>query len=210
MEFDLSELKGTDCSKLLNSTTVPRPIGWLVTMDAEGRTNAAPFSYFNVMSPNPPMVCVGISSRADDIHKDSAANILATKQFVVNFVNYENRHKMNVGGADFGPGISELEKAGLTPAPSTKIAPPRIAESPAGYECELAHTVELGNSRYIFVGRVLVVHIQDEMMLDAERLYVDTPKLDLIGRMHGGGWYARTTDLFEMPRLSKDEVEAAE
>jgi flavin reductase (DIM6/NTAB) family NADH-FMN oxidoreductase RutF len=210
MEFDFAELTGTDYAKILNATTVPRPIGWLVTMDADGNLNGAPFSYYNVMSANPPMVCLGIGSRPDAVHKDSATNILATRQFVVNLVDYENRHKMNVGGADFEPGISELDKAGLTTVKSTKVAPPRIAESPVAYECELAHSVELGNSRYIIVGRVLLVHIRDDMMLDADRLYVNTPKLDLIGRMHGRGWYARTTDLFEMPRVTPEEVEAAE
>lgn len=209
MDFDFSELTGTDYAKLLNATTVPRPIGWLVTMDAAGHVNAAPFSYYNVMSANPPMVCIGIGTRGEG-NKDSAANILATRQFVVNLVDYENRHKMNVGGADFEPGISELEKAGLTTTPSRKVAPPRIAESPVAYECELAHVIDLENDRHIIVGRVLSIYIRDEMMLDADRLYVDTPKLDLIGRMHGRGWYVRTRDLFEMPRVSVADVEAAE
>jgi len=210
MDFDFAELTGTQYAKLLNATTVPRPIGWIVTMDEAGSVNAAPFSYYNVMSANPPMVCIGIGSRPGAGNKDSAANIFATKQFVVNLVDFENRHKMNVGGADFAAGISELEKAGLTTAPSKKIATPRIAESPVAYECELAHTIDLENDRYIIVGRVLSVFIRDEMMLDAERLYVDTPKLDLIGRMHGRGWYVRTRDLFEMPRVTVEEVEAAE
>ena len=86
-------------------------------------------------------------------------------------------------------------------AASTHIKPPRIAEAPVSFECERLVIVEVGVDRAVVLGNVLAIHIKDEFVLDADRCYVDTPKLDLIGRMHGGGWYARTTDLFELPRI---------
>lgn len=207
MYFDFDEIAPASYAKLLNATVVPRPIAWIVTKSPSGDLNAAPFSYFNVFSADPPIVGVGIGSRDGATSKDSSANILATKQFVVNFVSYETRHMMNICGADYDAGISEIEKAGLSVADSMKIGVPRIAESPAALECELFDTMKLDGSRKIIAGRVLAVHIDDDKMIDADRLYVDTPKLDLIGRLHGRGWYARLSDLFEMPRVSVDEVE---
>lgn len=207
MFFDLSEISSGDYSKLLNATTVPRPIAWLVSKSADGVLNAAPFSYYNVFCANPPIVGVGIGSRPGAISKDSAANILATRQFVVNFVSYGARRMMNVCGADFPAGISEIERAGLTTVDCVKVDIPRIVESPVAYECELHDTMDLGRNQLIVAGRVLAVHIRDEAVIDPDRRYIDTPKLDLIGRMHGRGWYARTTDLFEMPRVSVEDVE---
>lgn len=209
MLFDLAEIAPENYSKLLNATTVPRPIAWLVTMSAEGVLNAAPFSYFNVFNARPPIVGIGIGARPGPSTKDSSANIRATRQFVVNLVSYETRHMMNICGADYDAGISEIERAGLTTVDSTAIAVPRIAESPVAYECELHDVMDLGNHCSIVAGRVLAIHIRDDMVLNPERCYIDTPKLDLIGRMHGSGWYARTTDLFEMPRLNVEEAEKA-
>jgi flavin reductase (DIM6/NTAB) family NADH-FMN oxidoreductase RutF len=209
MDFDFAALAPTDRAKLINATIVPRPIAWLLSVDEAGTLNAAPFSYFNAFSATPPMVCVGVGSRPAGGPKDSAVNIHANKQFVVNLVSFETRRLMNVCAADFDAGISEIERAGLSTAPSAKVAPPRIAESPVAYECELAHSIDLGDHRFIIVGRVVSLYIRDDMMLNAEKHYVDTPKLDLIGRMHGRGWYVRTTDLFEMARVSVEEVEAA-
>ncbi|WP_436640560.1 flavin reductase family protein [Microbaculum sp. FT89] len=207
MYFDLAEIAPTKYAKLLNTTVVPRPIAWLVTRSASGELNAAPFSYFNVFSANPPIVGIGIGSREGAHSKDSSANILATRQFVVNMVSYDMRHMMNICGADYAAGINEIEKAGLTTVDGVRVDIPRIAESPAALECEFHDSIDLGNSRHIITGRVLAVHVRDDMVIDKDRLYIDTPKLDLIGRLHGSGWYARLSDLFEMPRVSVEEVE---
>ena len=112
---------------------------------------------------------------------------------------------MNVTAIDFGPEVDEFKEAGLTPLPSSRVRAPRIAESPVSMECERLVIVEVGVDRSVVMGKVLAMHIRDDCVMDAERCYVDTPKLDLIGRMHGRGWYARTTDRFDLPRIEVEE-----
>ena len=116
---------------------------------------------------------------------------------------------MNITAAEFPAGIDEVRAAGLTTVASLKVKPPRIAESPVAMECELHQDVHISPDRVLVLGRVVAMHIEDEMMEDPERYYVDTPKLDLIGRMHGRGWYARTNSLFKMDRLSVEEAHLA-
>jgi len=205
MLFDFEKLSAQDRYKLLISTIVPRPIAWVVSQDLEGRLNAAPYSFFNALVGDPPVVGIGIGGRrAGDppgSWKDTGTNIRATGQFVVNLVSFDTRDAMNVTAIEFPHGVDELAQAGLTTLPSTKVAPPRIAESPVALECERLSIVEVATDRAIVLGRVLAVHVHDECVLDEKRCYIDTPKLDLIGRMHGGGWYARTTERFDMPRI---------
>ncbi len=214
MLFDFATLSAQNRYKLLISTIVPRPIAWVVSIDAEGRRNAAPFSFFNALVGDPPVVAVGIGGRrpedAPGTWKDTGANIRATRQFVVNLVPYDARAAMNVTAIEFPHDIDELAQAGLTTLPSVKVAPPRIAESPVALECELLSIVEVAIDRAIVLGRVLAVHVRDDCVLDEKRCYIDTPKLDLIGRMHGAGWYARTTDRFEMPRIPVGEWKVRE
>ena len=205
MLFDFDTIAPQDRYKILTSTIVPRPIAWVLSLDTEGRRNAAPFSFFNALVGDPPVVGIGIGGRrpedAPGTWKDSGANIRATGQFVVNLVGYENREAMNITAVEFPREVDELEQAGLTTLPSTKVKPPRIAEAPVALECERLAIIEVGVDRAIVLGRVLAVHVRDDCVLDARRCYIDTPKLDLIGRMHGGGWYSRTTDRFELPRI---------
>jgi flavin reductase (DIM6/NTAB) family NADH-FMN oxidoreductase RutF len=204
MLFDFQEIPGKECYKLLVSTVTPRPIAWVVSQDAQGVLNAAPFSFFNVFSGNPPVVGIGIASKKPGQAKDSRANIRETGQFVVNLVSEENAEAMNITAIEFDSSVNELEEAGLTPAPSVRVKPPRIAESPVAMECELMQIVDFGESGLV-LGRVLAMHVRDDVVLDAAKLYIDTPKLKLIGRMHGRGWYARTSDLFELPRIPATE-----
>lgn len=204
MLFDFANLRQENAYKLLISTVVPRPIAWVTTQDVDGSINAAPFSFFNAVSGNPPVVAIGIGGRAPGDVKDTGGNIRRTGQFVVNLVSNLLARQMNVTAIDFGKEVNELEQAGLTTAPSATVRPPRIAESPVSLECERLVIVEVGIDRAVVLGKVLAIHIKDEFVLDAERCYVDTPKLELIGRMHGAGWYARTTDRFEMPRIPLD------
>jgi flavin reductase (DIM6/NTAB) family NADH-FMN oxidoreductase RutF len=212
MLFDFEALPKKDRYKLVVSSIVPRPIAWMVTQDAEGRTNAAPFSFFNVFSNDPVVVGIGVGARGmggeeRDEMKDTMANIRATGEFTVCMVSEDTAEAMNITAADFPPGVDELQMAGLTTAPGSKIKVPRIAESPVALECRLWQAVPIG-THHLVLGEVLAVHIRDDCMLDPARLYVDTPKLGLIGRMHGGGWYARTTDRFDMPRVTPEAVEA--
>jgi flavin reductase (DIM6/NTAB) family NADH-FMN oxidoreductase RutF len=205
MLFDFDTIPAQDRYKLLISTVVPRPIAWVVSQDPEGRLNAAPFSFFNALVGDPPVVGIGIGGRRpEDVPgtwKDTGANIRATGQFVVNLVGYDNREAMNVTAIELPHDINELHQAGLTTLPSAKVAPPRIAESPVALECERLAIIDIATDRAIVLGRVVAVHVHDDCVLDAARCYIDTPKLDLIGRMHGAGWYARTTDRFELPRI---------
>lgn len=209
MIFDFAELEREKRAKLLLSTVVPRPIAWVTSLDAAGRVNAAPFSFFNVLSSEPPVIGLGIARRAG-AEKDTAANIRLGGAFVVNLVSAALAPAMNVTAVDFAAGVEELRQAGLSTAPSRRIAPPRIAEAPVSLECDVMSLTELPGGSVIVLGEVRVLHIAAEHMLDVERCHVDTPALDLIGRMHGGGWYARTgaPATFEMPRLSPDAVSA--
>jgi flavin reductase (DIM6/NTAB) family NADH-FMN oxidoreductase RutF len=201
MLFDFETLAVQDRYKLLVSTVVPRPIAWVVTQDAGGRVNAAPFSFFNVFSADPPVVVFGIGGRKPGDVKETGQNIRETGQFTVCLVNQDAAQAMNVTAIDFPPEVEELAEAGLTTLPSTRVAPPRIAESPVALECERFLIVELNTDRALVLGRVVAMHVRDDCVLDAQRCHIDTPKLDLIGRLHGGGWYTRTTDRFEMPRI---------
>lgn len=200
MIFDFRDMPGKDCYKLLVSAVTPRPIAWVVSQDAQGVLNAAPFSFFNAFSGKPPVVGIGIGNRQPGQAKDSRANILETGEFVVNLVAEWNAEAMNVTGIDFDPNVDELAQAGLTPVPSTLVKPPRIAESPVAMECGLMQIVDLGDSGLV-LGRVLAMHVRDEFVLDAGKYSIDTPGMKLVGRMHGRGWYARTSDLFDMPRI---------
>ena len=204
MLFEMDKLSETDTYKLLVSTVVPRPIAWVVTQDPDGAINAAPYSFFNAVSGNPPIVTFGIGGRGAGDAKDTGNNIRRTGQFVVNLVNNATAEAMNITAIDFPHSVDELKEAGLSFIPSSKVKPPRIAESPVAFECERLVTIDVANDRTIVLGRVVAIHIADDCVLDAEKCYVDTPKLDLIGRMHGRGWYTKTTDRFEMPRIELD------
>jgi flavin reductase (DIM6/NTAB) family NADH-FMN oxidoreductase RutF len=212
MLFDFAELSAQDRYKLLVSTVVPRPIAWVVTCDPQGRLNAAPYSFFNVFANEPPVVCIGIGGRAPGDMKDTGNNIRATGEFVVNLVAADTAAQMNVTAIDFPHEIDEIAEAGLTTLASTRVRPPRIAESPVALECALFTTMELNPERLLVFGRVVAMHVRDEAVLNAERCYIDTPKLDLVGRMHGAGWYARTSERFEVPRIRPQDwkLKAAE
>jgi flavin reductase (DIM6/NTAB) family NADH-FMN oxidoreductase RutF len=205
MLFDFAELPPRERYKLLVSTITPRPIAWIVSQSAAGRLNAAPFSFFNAFAGNPPVLGIGIGSHEPGRPKDSRANILETKQFVVNLVSEQVAEAMNITAIEFPREVEELKQAGLSIAPSLYVKPPRIAESPVAFECELLQIVELGSESGLVLGKVLAMHVRNEFVLDERKHYIDTPNLKLIGRMHGTGWYARTSDLFEMPRIPLKE-----
>jgi flavin reductase (DIM6/NTAB) family NADH-FMN oxidoreductase RutF len=208
MIFDFEALDRARRAKLLLSTVVPRPIAWVTTMDAQGRVNAAPFSFFNLLSTEPPVLGLGIAPREGQ-EKDTAANIRHSGAFVVNLVSTALAPAMNVTALDFEAGIEELHRAGLTTAPCRRIGPPRIAEAPVALECRVMTLLPQASGSLIVLGEILALHIAEESLLDAERGHVDTPALDLIGRMHGGGWYTRAVPgAFEMPRLPPEAMTA--
>ncbi len=206
MLFDFDKLPARERYKLAVSCVVPRPIAWVVSQDAAGVVNAAPFSFFNVFSEDPLVLAFGCGPGKPG-GKDTLQNIKALGQFVVCMVSEPLAEAMNVTAVDFAPSVDEVAEAGLTKAASTHVAVPRIAESPVSFECETFKLIEIGPHTMV-LGKVLAMHIHDDCVEDATKNYVDTVKLGLIGRMHGRGWYTRTTDRFDMPRMTVDEWEA--
>lgn len=199
MLFDFESLPPNDRYKILTASVVPRPIAWITTRSRDGIVNAAPFSFFNVMGNDPPTVAIGIMPNAGR-PKDTAANILATGEFVVNLVAEAQADAMNVTCIDAPPEVDELAFAGLTPLPSRCVAPPRISGSPVSFECRSLTTLVTGPHQVIVIGTVLCAHIEDEFILDAKRCHIDTLKLKLISRMHGSGGYLRSNDTFRLDR----------
>ncbi|MDN5867372.1 MAG: flavin reductase family protein [Candidatus Nitrosocosmicus sp.] len=205
MEFDVSTMKTHLRYALLISLITPRPIAFISTLSDKGIPNAAPFSFFNLMGNDPPIVAIGIGkdeTRKDDL-KDSGLNIQNTKEFVINIVNERILEQVNMTSIDFPPEVDESEIAGLTKLPSIKVKPPRIAESPANLECRLASTVEIGNTR-IVLGEIVYLHIKKEFLYQENQI-AHTGLLSPVGRMHKNGVYTRTTDLFNLPRISFKE-----
>lgn len=205
MYIDFDQASSQERYKLLVSTITPRPIAWVVSQNSGGQLNAAPFSFFNAFSADPAVIGIGMGSHRPGRPKDSRMNIQETGQFVVNLVSEANAEAMNITAIDFDLGVNELEHAGLTTLPSVRISPPRIAGSPVAFECQLMQIIQLGATSGLVLGRVVAMHLHDELVTDAEKRHVDTPNLKLIGRMHGTGWYARTSDLFKLDRISIDQ-----
>ncbi len=199
MIYDFATTAPMDRYKLLAGCVVPRPIALVSTTDGKGANNAAPYSFFNVMSHEPPIIVLGIEQRRAETPKDTVGNIRITGDFVVNLVDMAIAEAMNVCSIDFDAGVDEFEKAGLTPVASVKIRAPRIAEAPVAMECTLLDELRYRQGRSIIVGEVVAFHVRDGLV--DERFHVDTLKLDLVGRLAGGG-YCRLSDPFSIPRLS--------
>jgi flavin reductase (DIM6/NTAB) family NADH-FMN oxidoreductase RutF len=202
VEFDLRALGSAESYRLLVSLVVPRPIAWVTTVNQAGLVNAAPFSFFNLMGADPPVVALGIARDASRPLglKDTARNILQTGEFVVQLVNEPLAQAMNLCATEFPPEQSEIEATGLQLAPAVKVNVPRLAEAPVHLECRHVTTVDIGRTR-VLLGEVVYLHL-DEQFYDATKRHVKTEEMQIIGRMHGRGGYTRTTDLFEMPRIS--------
>jgi len=207
MEFDFSQLRPQERYKLLTGLVVPRPIAWVTTLNTDGSVNAAPFSFFNTMGSDPGLVVIGVGNHDTARPKDTAANIKRMGVFVVNLVSEELAEAMNITATEFPQGVSEVEIARLTISPSVHIAVPRIAESPAGFECKLHSILEIGRNR-IIIGEVLGAHLKDEYVANPEKQYLKTEQMHIVGRMHGRGGYTRTRDFFEIARKTYQEWRA--
>jgi len=204
MFFDLDALPTGDRYKLLVSTIVPRPIAWVVSRDAAGGLNAAPYSFFNAVGDDPPMVMFSAGPRPTGTPKDTLANIQATGEFTICLVDQANLAAMVLTATDVPPGVDELAAAGLATLPSVRIGVPRIAASPVALECTLDRTVPVGRHTMV-LGQVRAMHLPDDAITDVARTHIATSRLDLVGRMHGGGWYALTRELVEEKRVSAAE-----
>ena len=198
MEFDLQGEHQRSAYKLLAGLVTPRPIAWVTTQDAEGRVNAAPFSFFNVFGTQPPILGFAPGNKSPEIPKDTARNIRRTGEFVVNLVDEDTAEAMNLTAAELEFGESEITHAGLTTVPSMTVKPPRIAESPVALECTEWATLEIGRNRLV-IGVVQRLIVRDGV-LDPESLLVDPEVFRPIGRMQVPSGYCRTRDQFDMQR----------
>jgi len=206
MHFDLERIPNTETYKLLVGLVAPRPIALITSMDEHGRLNAAPFSAYNYLCTDPPIVGIGVTNRPGQpfVPKDTARNIRRTGEFVVNVVTEDIAEKMNLCATDFPAEMSEVEIAGFTTAPSQKVKPPRLAEAHAALECREFTTMEIGRSR-IILGRVVAIYVEDRYV-DPVGPFVKAEELHSIGRMNGLGNYVRTRDAFlSIPRISYEE-----
>ena len=198
MELDLETQFAERAYPILASLVIHRPIAFVTTINPEGRVNAAPFSFFNLLGADPPILAIAPGDREDGTPKDTARNIRLTHQFVVNLVDELISEGMNKCAASLPYGENELDHAGLHPCESSVVKPPRIAESPVSLECKEWGTLHIGDNRMV-IGLIKRVHLRDELF-DAEKKRVRSDKLFLIGRMASPHWYCRTRDRFEMIR----------
>ncbi len=203
--FNMEQIPGADIYKLLASLIMPRPIAWVVTESTDGVRNAAPYSFFNVLSADPPLLAISFSAASDRDSKDSYANIMATGELVVNLVPEELAEAMNQTAIDAPRGVDETALAGLELQPSLRVRPPRIAGSPAAFECRVQQWVDTGGSSRILIARIMVAHVRESAFTDRDRLHLDPAQLRLIGRMHGAGGYCTTRDIFTLERRKWSE-----
>jgi len=203
MIFELAKMATHQTYNLLNGLIAPRPIAWITSVNLAGTVNAAPFSAYNYVGTDPPLVAIGVGNRPGPgaVGKDTAQNIRNTREFVINVVNEALAQSMATCAVDFPPGVDELEIVRLRTVPSSIVSVPRIEESPASLECREVMTLEIGNAR-IILGQVVAIHIKDEF-LDPTGPYIRAEQLHAIGRMNGLGAYVRTRDsFFHIPRMN--------
>lgn len=200
MQLDFTQLRPRDAYNWMIATILPRPIAWVSTVSAAGRTNLAPFSFFQGVTSNPPTLMFVPVNNRDGVKKDTVRNIEEVPEFVVNLVSYPLAEQMNHTSALLPYGESEFEAFGIEPAPGSRVRPPRVAAAPVAFECTLDRIVLIGEgplAANVIFGRIHVAHIADAVLGPDGK--PDPGLLDLIGRMGGEG-YARTTDRFALKR----------
>ena len=200
MIIDVSSTDVVKIYRTLVEVVTPRPIAWVTTIDAEGRINLAPFSFFNAFGANPPVVVFSPGRRRDGTKKDTLRNLEIVPEFVLNAAVEDLAEPMNATAKELPSGQSEAEYAGLALEPSTKVRPPRVAASPVHLECQVRQIVPIGDgpiAANLVIGEVLLIHIDDSVLDPSGQ--VDPRKLRTIARL-GGDYYCRSTDLFEMKR----------
>ena len=195
MDIDFSKLTEHQRYKLMASLIVPRPIALVTTLGADGVVNAAPFSMFNMMGEEPPIVMISVNRLQDGALKDTAANIVREREFVVHLADEDTAEQMHRCGERHPAHVSELEVVGFTALPSNYVKPPRIAEVPVAFECTLWETLET-ESRQIFIGQVRWMHARDEL-IDTETWRVRLQHYFPVGRF-GASFYVKTRDRYSL------------
>lgn len=202
MNFTMSSTDARTTYNLLIGLVAPRPIALVTSRNEDGGINAAPFSSYNYLCTDPPVVGMGVTNRPENksVPKDTARNIRREGEFVVNVVTEDILEQMNICATDFPAGVSEVEMAGLHLAPSSTVSIPRLAEAHAALECRELQTIEIGRSR-IVLGQVLAMYVEDRF-IDPAGPYVLAEDLHAVGRMNGLGTYAKTRDaIVQVPRI---------
>jgi flavin reductase (DIM6/NTAB) family NADH-FMN oxidoreductase RutF len=200
MEFNPDTLEASAIYKLLTGSIIPRPIGWISSIDENGINNLAPFSYFNMIGDDPPHVMFS-TRRDNNSNKDTLNNVLSTKQFVVNMVTEDLVEQMNATAQVVPAEVDEFELVGLTPIASTKIKPNRVKESPIQFECEMMHHYFLENHKQggacIVIGRIVMMHIDESVLLDNHKINMETYKP--VARLAGSN-YSKIGEVFSIKR----------
>jgi len=200
MLIDCSALHPRELYPWLNTSIMPRPIAWVSTISAEGRTNLAPFSFFQCVTANPPTLLFIPANDREGNKKDTLRNIEQVPEFVVNTVPFALAEQMNATAALLPYGESEFERFGIASAPSVRVRPPRVASAPVAFECMLHSITRIGEgpmAANVVFGTIQLIHV-DDAVLGANGL-PDPAKLDLVGRL-GGDLYTRTTERFALKR----------
>jgi flavin reductase (DIM6/NTAB) family NADH-FMN oxidoreductase RutF len=195
MRIDPGSLSARDAYRLLISCVIPRPIAFVTTLSREGITNLAPFSFFNGVTSDPPVVSIAVSTKRDGSKKDTWRNIEETGEYVINVVVPELMDGVITGAKELPHNVSELELAKLRTEPALRVKPPRLADSPVNLECTLLRIVEVEETALI-LGRVVLFHLRDDVVRDGR---VDPRRLTFVGRL-GDDLYCRVNDLFERKR----------
>lgn len=197
--IDPSELGARAFYKHMTASVAPRPIAFASTMDAQGVVNLSPFSFFNYMGINPPLLVFAPNRRSrDNADKHTALNIREVPEVVINLVDYAMVEQVSLASAEFERGVNEFTKAGFTPVPSERVRPPRVKESPAQFECKVLEVREIG-SMVLVIAEVVLAHFSEALF--GEDGQIDQRRTDWVARM-GADYYARATGeaLFEVPR----------
>ncbi|WP_026369739.1 flavin reductase family protein [Kallotenue papyrolyticum] len=195
MQIDPAARPVREIYRLLIGCVVPRPIAWVSSLSADGVANLAPFSFFTIAGDDPPLLLFCPLRRPDGAPKDTLRNVQATGEFVIHIVSEPLAAAMNQTAAEYPYGVDEFAQAGVTPVPSLRVRPPRVAEAPVAFECCAHRIVELERSAVV-IGRVLLIHLRDEVYHEG---YIQLAALQPIARLAGNS-YARVTDTFELAR----------
>lgn len=202
ISIEPKELSPAKLQAHLQSAVAPRPIAFASTIDKNGKPNLSPFSFFNVFSSNPPILVFSPARRVrNNTIKHTLINCEATKQVVINVVNYDIVQQASLSSTEYADGVNEFLKSGLTMLPSDIVKPYRVAESPVQFECKVNEIIALGNdggAGNLIICEVLKIHIKEEIL--DEHGMIDQYKIDLVSRL-GGNWYSRSNQgLFEVEK----------
>jgi flavin reductase (DIM6/NTAB) family NADH-FMN oxidoreductase RutF len=200
MRLDFTTLPAREVYSWMTSTILPRPIAWVSTISREGKTNLAPFSFFQGVTSNPPTLMFVPVNNRDGSKKDTVRNIEEVPEFVINVVPFSLGGTMNATSAPLPYGESEFETCDIATVPSERVRPPRVAAAPVSFECTKDRIVHIGEgplAANVIFGRILLVHVSDAVL--GANGWPDPGKLDLIGRL-GHDSYTRTTERFDLKR----------